>query len=281
MTTSARIALVVGGASGIGAATARALEADGCTVVVADRTAVDGVVPVDVTDEASVQALFARVVDEHGRLDVVVNSAGVSTFGLMADLAVEEFRTVVDVNLTGSFLVVKHAAPHLEAGGSIILVSSLNGRQAGAALAPYCAAKAGVNMLTQVAALELGARGIRVNAIAPGTGRDAADRAGDGHPRCRGRLPGQHPAGALRTTRGDRGRRGLPQSGRVDDRGGARPQRRRSPDALSGPARPRDGGVRLINPRASAIASKTSRSASHSVPGRGQWTATSVIPSSA
>ncbi len=168
MSNPARIAVVIGGASGIGAATARALEADGCTVVVADRTSAGGVSHVDVTDEAAVQALFEGVVADHGRLDVVVNSAGVSTFGLMTDLAAEEFRTVVDVNLTGSFLVVKHAAPRLAHGGSIILVSSLNGRQAGAGLAPYCASKAGVNMLTQVAALELGGRGVRVNAIAPG-----------------------------------------------------------------------------------------------------------------
>jgi len=169
MNTSSRIAVVVGGASGIGAATARALEADGCTVVVADRSADQpDCTHVDVTDEASVQALFGSVVEEHGRLDVVVNTAGISTFGLVTDLAVEEFRNVVDVNLTGSFLVVKHAAPHLERGGAIILLSSLNGRQPGAALAPYCAAKAGVNMLTAVAALELGARGVRVNAIAPG-----------------------------------------------------------------------------------------------------------------
>ncbi|WP_183098797.1 SDR family NAD(P)-dependent oxidoreductase [Nocardioides pelophilus] len=169
MSTHPRIAVVVGGASGIGAATARALEDDGCTVVVADRNAdLPGCTHVDVTDEASVQALLQAVVDEHGRLDLVVNTAGISTFGLVSELAVEEFRGVVDVNLTGSFLVVKHAAAHLERGGAIVLVSSLNGRQAGAAMAPYCAAKAGVNMLTAVAALELGPRGIRVNAIAPG-----------------------------------------------------------------------------------------------------------------
>lgn len=167
--TTPRVAVVIGGASGIGAATARALAADGCTVVVADRSGAEqGATPVEVTDEASVAALFERVVAEHGRLDVVVNSAGVSTFGPITDLPVDEFRRVVDVNLTGSFLVVKHAAPHLGNGGSIVLLSSLNGRQPGAALAPYCAAKAAVNMLTEVAALELGERAIRVNAIAPG-----------------------------------------------------------------------------------------------------------------
>lgn len=164
-----RVAVVVGGASGIGAAIATALEADGCTVVVADlSTAPPTGHSVDVTDEASVQALFAKVVDEHGRVDVVVNSAGVSTLGLLSELDVAEFRRVVDVNLTGAFLVLKHAAGAVVDGGAIISLTSLNARQPGTGMGAYCAAKAGLAMLTEVAALELAPRRVRVNAISPG-----------------------------------------------------------------------------------------------------------------
>ncbi|MFC5491997.1 SDR family NAD(P)-dependent oxidoreductase [Nocardioides caricicola] len=156
------VAVVVGGASGIGAAIATAFENDGWRVVVADLPATD------VTDEDSVAALLDGVLASHGRLDCVVNSAGVSTLGQITELAVDEWRRVVDVCLTGAFIVMKHAGQRLSAGGSIISLSSLNGRQPGGGLAPYCASKAGLSMLTEVGALELGPRGIRVNAIAPG-----------------------------------------------------------------------------------------------------------------
>lgn len=173
---SKRAAVVVGGASGIGRAVAHALAADDCRVTVADRNT-DGAqavaaelgdsheaATVEVTDEDSVRALFAKA----GTLDVVVNTAGFSGVGLITDLPVEEFRSVVDVCLTGAFLVIKHAAPQLRDGGALVSLSSLNARQPAAAMSAYCAAKAGLSMLTQVAALELAPRGIRVNAVAPG-----------------------------------------------------------------------------------------------------------------
>src|ERR1700727_785899 len=171
-----RTAVVVGGASGIGKAVAHALAADSCRVIVADRNA-DGArsvatelgdqhsaATVEVTDEDSVRALF----DQAGALDVVVNTAGYSTLGLITELPVKDFRSVVDVCLTGAFLVIKHAAPRLSRGGALVSISSLNGRQPAAAMSAYCAAKAGLSMLTQVAALELAPQGIRVNAVAPG-----------------------------------------------------------------------------------------------------------------
>ena len=157
-----RVAVVVGGASGIGAAIATALEADGCIVAVADLP------QTDVTDEASVEAMFAAVLAEHGRVDVVVNSAGVSTLGLLTELDVAEFRRVVDVNLTGAFLVLKHAGRVVADGGAIISLTSLNARQPGTGMGAYCAAKAGLAMLTEVSALELAPRLVRVNAISPG-----------------------------------------------------------------------------------------------------------------
>jgi 3-oxoacyl-[acyl-carrier protein] reductase len=171
-----RRALVIGAASGLGAAIATTLADDGFDIVLADRNlegaqanaeklgAPHVAAQVEVTDEASVQQLFAH----HGDLDAVVNCAGFSGFGVIADLAVEDFRSVVDVCLTGGFIVIKHATPHLREGSVLVNLASLNARQPAIGMSAYCAAKAGLAMLTQVAALELGPRGIRVNAVSPG-----------------------------------------------------------------------------------------------------------------
>ncbi|AZG48235.1 SDR family NAD(P)-dependent oxidoreductase [Gordonia insulae] len=169
-------AVVVGGASGIGLATAHALAADGYDVVVADVNgdaaiaAADGIggttraVTMDVTDEESVAAGFASV----DNLAVVVSCAGLTIPGAIVDLELEHWQTTIDVCLTGSFLVLKHAGRQVVDGGSIIVISSLNGRQPGAGVGAYCASKAGVTMLVEVAALELAPRRIRVNSIQPG-----------------------------------------------------------------------------------------------------------------
>jgi len=171
-----RSAVVIGGASGIGWATAQALAAQGDQVTVADlntdgastRAAELGTphtaATVNVTDEDSVQRLF----EQTGPIDIVVNCAGFSTVGLITDMPVDQFRDVIDVCLTGAFIVAKHAGRNLRPGGVLVSISSLNGRQPAAGMSAYCAAKAGLSMLTQVAALELGPRGIRVNAVAPG-----------------------------------------------------------------------------------------------------------------
>jgi 3-oxoacyl-[acyl-carrier protein] reductase len=165
---SDRVAVVIGGASGIGAACAAALRADGCTVVVADLPGTPCDVEVDVTVEEQVEALLTGVRDGHGRVDCVVNSAGTSTLAAVVDHDAAEFRRVVDINLTGGFLVIKHAGRVLADGGSVITLTSLNARQPGGGMAAYCAAKAGLAMLTEVAALELGPQNIRVNAVSPG-----------------------------------------------------------------------------------------------------------------
>lgn len=155
--------MVIGGASGIGAATARALAEAGWSVVVADVAGGD--MAVDVTDEPSVEALFAGIDRPIG---AVVNCAGVSTLGNVVDLDVAEFRRVVDVNLTGAFVVLKHAGRAVVDGGAIVTLASLNARQPGGGMAPYCASKAGVAMLGEVAALEIAHRGVRVNTVSPG-----------------------------------------------------------------------------------------------------------------
>ncbi|MCW1960145.1 MAG: SDR family oxidoreductase [Mycobacterium sp.] len=171
---TSRTAVIVGGASGIGWATARALAAEGWQVTIADRNTElaerraaelgSEWAAVEVSDEDSVARLF----DAAGPLDAVVNCAGFSGFGMINDLDAEQFRSVVDVCLTGAFLVIKHAGRHLRDGGSVVSLTSLNARQPAIGMSAYCAAKAGLSMLTQVAALELGPRGIRVNAVAPG-----------------------------------------------------------------------------------------------------------------
>lgn len=176
MDSSERVAVVIGGASGIGWATAQALAAEDCRVTIADMNA-DGArsratelgdrdagAYVNVTDEESVQRLFTDI----GPLDITVNCAGFSNVGLITDMSVDDFRAVVDVCLTGAMIVMKHAGRHLREGGSLVSITSLNGRQPAAGMSAYCASKAGLSMLTQVAALEMGLRGIRVNAVAPG-----------------------------------------------------------------------------------------------------------------
>lgn len=163
-----RVVVIVGGASGIGAATARLLADGGDRVVVADLAAEAPGIRVDVTDEESVAALLDAVVEQHGRLDGVVNCAGVSTLSPIVDHDAAEFRRVLDVCLTGAFLVLKHAGRRVVDGGALVSLTSLNARQPGTGLAAYCAAKAGLVALTEVAALELAPRRVRVNAIAPG-----------------------------------------------------------------------------------------------------------------
>lgn len=163
-----RVVVVVGGASGIGAATAELLRQQGDTVVVADLPGTTADVAVDVTDEATVEALFEGVVTEHGGFDGVVSCAGTSTLARVVDHDAAEWRRIVDVCLTGAFLVLKHAGRRVADGGSLVSLTSLNARQPGNGLAAYCASKAGLVALTEVAALELGPRRVRVNAVAPG-----------------------------------------------------------------------------------------------------------------
>lgn len=173
-------AVVVGGASGIGAATARALAEASYAVTVADldigaAESVAAGLPgaghlgrrCDVTEEAEVDAVLTEA-GTGGELVAVVNSAGTSTLGLLTELDEGEFRRVTDVCLHGAFLVLKHAGRHLADGGAICSLTSLNARQAAVGFGPYCASKAGLAMLTQVAALELAPRRVRVNAVSPG-----------------------------------------------------------------------------------------------------------------
>jgi len=161
-----RCVVVAGGRSGIGLACAELFEAEGADVAVLDVA--DPERPVDVCDEAGVDAFFA---DLDRAPDVVVNAAGTGTGIRLVDLPLAEWRRVLSINLDGTFLCLRAGARRMVAegvAGSIVNVSSINERWPLTGFGPYCASKAGVRMLTEVAALELGEHGIRVNAVAPG-----------------------------------------------------------------------------------------------------------------
>jgi NAD(P)-dependent dehydrogenase (short-subunit alcohol dehydrogenase family) len=180
-----RVALVTGGGSGIGRASVDRFVREGARVVVGDiddealdRVLVDhgdAVVAVhcDVTSETEVARLAATATERFGRLDIAFANAGIGAGALIVDADLEQWKTIVDVCLVGPFLTIKHSAPRMKAGSSIVITTSLNAVQPGRAMSAYCAAKAGAAMLAQVAALELGSAGIRVNAVAPGLVRTA------------------------------------------------------------------------------------------------------------
>jgi NAD(P)-dependent dehydrogenase (short-subunit alcohol dehydrogenase family) len=179
-------ALVTGGGSGIGLACARALLRDGATVTIAGRSedklrhaaaALEPDVPpgaavrvavCDVTDEAAVEAAVG-IAATSGRLDIAVANAGGGAAGPIVRMSLDEWRYTMDVNLAGTFLTIKHAAQAMAgSGGAIVATSSIAGVLTHRFMSGYCASKAGVEMLVRCAADELGALGIRVNAVRPG-----------------------------------------------------------------------------------------------------------------
>lgn len=177
-----KVAVVTGGASGIGAAVCHQLVLRGAFVVAGDvsqeglarleqesGTALVGV-PADVTREGEVEALISTALHRHGRLDLAFNVAGSARGGPISELALADFQFTVDVCLTGVVLAMKHEARAMIAGGggAIVNVASLNSEVPMFGGIGYCAAKAGVAMATQVAALELASDNVRVNAVSPG-----------------------------------------------------------------------------------------------------------------
>jgi NAD(P)-dependent dehydrogenase (short-subunit alcohol dehydrogenase family) len=180
------VVVVTGGAAGIGAATVEAFVACGARVASFDierpAAARDRVldVEVDVADEDSVTSAFERIGAQTGRIDVLVNNAGLQRVGATAAMASETWDLVVDTHLRGSFLCARAAIPLFDPqrGGAIVNVSSVAASQGLPGRAPYSAAKAGLLGLTRSLAIELAPAGVRVNAVAPGHTRTAmADRA--------------------------------------------------------------------------------------------------------
>ena len=176
-------AVVTGAASGIGKAIATAFIEAGARVLLCDVNAKaldlatqelgDRAIGrvVDVSDESQVEGALRAAREAFGSLDIVVNCAGFGAITPLMELSDEKWRSVQAVTLGGVFYGVKHGARQmLEQGrpGVIINISSVNGRQPGEGQSAYCAAKAGVDMITRCGALELGSRGIRIVGIAPG-----------------------------------------------------------------------------------------------------------------
>jgi NAD(P)-dependent dehydrogenase (short-subunit alcohol dehydrogenase family) len=166
--------LVTGGQSGIGAAVTRQLGAENCRVAVLDRVAGDaGEVAVlcDVADEDQVVASVKEVEDHFGGLDLAVLCAGVGGFAPVVEMTSEEWDRVLTINLRGTFLCLREVARAMTRqglGGAVVVVSSTSGSLVEAGMSHYNVSKAGVNQLVRAAARELGADGIRVNAVAPG-----------------------------------------------------------------------------------------------------------------
>ena len=181
-----RVAVVTGGGSGIGEGIARALAVEGCNLCIFDRDAsaaqrtaaslaATGIIAqsiaVDVGDSAAVEKAFAEAISNFGRLDILVNAAGVLSTGLVADLPVTEWQRIAQVNLAGVVYCVKAAIPVMsqQRFGRIINIASVSAMRGGGSVGNtlYGATKAGVVALTMGLARELGPFGITANAIAP------------------------------------------------------------------------------------------------------------------
>lgn len=178
-----KVVIVTGGANGIGEATVVRLLAEGALVVAADisderldalSARTEAALPltthhVDVADQQSFEALVADTVADHGRLDVLVNNAGTAIIGTVEQIDADDWRRIIDIDLTSIFYGVRAALPHLrKTRGNIVNTASISGLGANKSLSAYYAAKGGVVNFTRYLAVEHGPEGIRVNAVNPG-----------------------------------------------------------------------------------------------------------------
>ena len=186
MRLDGKVALITGGGTGIGTAIAKRYVAEGAKVCITGRrkemldevaqSLPAGMVATcsgDVTKYEDALRMVDTTLTFGGRLDVLVNNAGIDPGGTVADIDPEVWRQVIDVNLTGPFLVMKASIPQMikGGGGSIVNISSLGGLRCLPGMASYCTSKAGLIMLTQQAALDYGPVKIRCNVVCPGATR--------------------------------------------------------------------------------------------------------------
>ena len=179
-----KVAIVTGGTSGIGAEVCRTFGANGAKVVVAGRNIERGekvvadilaaggeacFIQTDITKEADITNLVEKAVEKYGKLDVMVNNAGITVPTPLVSTSAETWDSIMDSNLKSVFLSIKYSAPYIEkTKGSIINVASIAAIKGIAYQSAYSASKAGVTMLTKCAALELGPVGVRCNCVCPG-----------------------------------------------------------------------------------------------------------------
>ena len=183
MRLGGKIAMITGGARGIGLAFAKAYIREGATVVIADvdfltaQNACEDLgekamaIELDVCDQASIARAVSQVIERFGAIDILVNNAAIFSAAPIVDIERSDFQRVFDVNVAGTLFTLQEVAKHMIArqrGGKIINMASQAGRRGEALVAVYCASKAAVISLTQSAGLALIKHGINVNAIAPG-----------------------------------------------------------------------------------------------------------------
>lgn len=166
-----KVALVTGGRSGIGRAISRRIRDEGAVIFTAQRGADEEFegIPADFTDSASPARVVSEVIARAGKLDVLVNNAGMMQEATIEDMAIEDWHRNLAVNLTAPFLMIKFALPHLrKTKGNIINIGSIEGLGASPLHSAYCATKAGLHGLTRAVAVDYGSEGIRCNTVAPG-----------------------------------------------------------------------------------------------------------------
>jgi meso-butanediol dehydrogenase/(S,S)-butanediol dehydrogenase/diacetyl reductase len=179
-----KVAIVTGGAAGIGLAIAKRLASEGARLVLADinQAALDAAVPqvqeagapavwasvCNVADENQVIATVQGALAQFGRLDVIVNNAGLMQFKALEQLTGDDWNRILSVDLLGAFFFTKQAFLHMKPGGNVVNVSSIHALETEALVAPYAAAKAAVLSLTRSSAIEGKPKGLRINAVLPG-----------------------------------------------------------------------------------------------------------------
>ncbi|MEM7289490.1 MAG: SDR family oxidoreductase [Pseudomonadota bacterium] len=166
-----KVILVTGGRSGIGAACANAFANEGAKVITAQRGEDDAFesISADFLDPAAPGQVIETIVETHGRLDGLINNAGLMLEGTVLETSDTDWANTLQVNLTAPFLLIKHALPHLtESRGAIVNIGSIEGLGSNPRHPAYCASKGGLHSLTRAVAVDHGPDGVRCNAVAPG-----------------------------------------------------------------------------------------------------------------